>query len=573
MRNLRIGARLGIGFALVLALMVFMTTIGIWRLGAVAQATHNMTQQPLAKERLISDWYRSIHSSVRRTAAIAKSADPSLVPFFADETKESIKVVADLQKAIEPLLTSPEEKALWAQLMDKRKVYVSSRDAITKAKADGQIEEANRILEQTFVPAAKVYLDLIQKLLDEQRASIDATARDINSVYEASWQLLVALGAVVLVFGAACAWWLSIGITRPLSKAVQVARTVTSGDLTSHIEVVSKDETGQLLQALKDMNDSLVRVVSEVRTGTDTIATASGEITSGNLDLSARTEQQAGSLEETASSMEELTSTVKQNADNARQANQLAVTASEVAVKGGTVVSQVVQTMGSINASSQKIVDIISVIDGIAFQTNILALNAAVEAARAGEQGRGFAVVASEVRNLAQRSAAAAKEIKTLIDDSVEKVDTGSKLVGEAGSTMNEIVDSVKRVTDIMAEIMAASQEQSAGIEQVNQAIGQMDQVTQQNAALVEEATAAAQSLQDQAGKLTEVVRLFKLDGMHAPKATGIRVALQPSRVPVKAAAPKLARKSAAPRALPPSLMKDQRASAKPGINEEWEQF
>jgi methyl-accepting chemotaxis protein len=573
MKNLRIGARLGIGFALVLALMVFMTTIGIWRLEAVAQATHDMTQQPLAKERLISDWFRSIHSSVRRTAAIAKSADPSLVPFFADETKESIKVVADLQKAIEPLLTSPEEKALWAQLMDKRKVYVSSRDAITKAKADGQIEEANRILEQTFVPAAKVYLDLIQKLLDEQRASIDATARDINAVYEASWHLLVALGVVVLIFGAACAWWLSIGITRPLRKAVQVARTVTSGDLTSQIDVDSKDETGQLLQALKDMNDSLVRVVSEVRTGTDTIATASGEITSGNLDLSARTEQQAGSLEETASSMEELTSTVKQNADNARQANQLAVTASGVAVKGGTVVSQVVQTMGSINASSQKIVDIISVIDGIAFQTNILALNAAVEAARAGEQGRGFAVVASEVRNLAQRSAAAAKEIKTLIDDSVEKVDAGSKLVGEAGMTMNEIVDSVKRVTDIMAEIMAASQEQSAGIEQVNQAIGQMDQVTQQNAALVEEATAAAQSLQDQAGKLTEVVSLFKLDGMHAAKAPATRALLQPARAPVKAAAPKLARKTAAPRALPSSLMKDQRASAKSGINDEWEQF
>jgi methyl-accepting chemotaxis protein len=573
MKNLRIGARLGIGFALVLALMVFMTTIGIWRLEAVAQATHDMTQQPLAKERLISDWFRSIHSSVRRTAAIAKSADPSLVPFFADETKESIKVVADLQKAIEPLLTSPEEKALWAQLMDKRKVYVSSRDAITKAKADGQIEEANRILEQTFVPAAKVYLDLIQKLLDEQRASIDATARDINAVYEASRHLLVALGVVVLIFGAACAWWLSIGITRPLRKAVQVARTVTSGDLTSQIDVDSKDETGQLLQALKDMNDSLVRVVSEVRTGTDTIATASGEITSGNLDLSARTEQQAGSLEETASSMEELTSTVKQNADNARQANQLAVTASGVAVKGGTVVSQVVQTMGSINASSQKIVDIISVIDGIAFQTNILALNAAVEAARAGEQGRGFAVVASEVRNLAQRSAAAAKEIKTLIDDSVEKVDAGSKLVGEAGMTMNEIVDSVKRVTDIMAEIMAASQEQSAGIEQVNQAIGQMDQVTQQNAALVEEATAAAQSLQDQAGKLTEVVSLFKLDGMHAAKAPATRALLQPARAPVKAAAPKLARKTAAPRALPSSLMKDQRASAKSGINDEWEQF
>ena len=566
MKNLRIGARLGIGFALVLALMVFMTSIGIWRLQTVAQATHEMTQQPLAKERLISDWYRSIHSSVRRTAAIAKSADPSLVPFFAEETKGSIKVVGDLQKAIEPLITTPEEKALWAQLMDKRKVYVSSRDAITKAKADEQIEEANRILEQTFVPAAKVYLDLIQELLDEQRRTIDATALDINAIYKASWQLLVALGALVLVIGAVCAWRLTVGITRPLGKALQVARTVTSGDLTSHIEVNSNDETGNLLQALKDMNDSLVRVVGEVRSGTETIATASSEITSGNLDLSARTEQQAGSLEETASSMEELTSTVKQNADNARQANQLAVTASDVAIKGGSVVSQVVQTMGSINASSQKIVDIISVIDGIAFQTNILALNAAVEAARAGEQGRGFAVVASEVRNLAQRSAAAAKEIKTLIDDSVEKVDAGSKLVGEAGTTMNEIVDSVKRVTDIMAEIMAASQEQSSGIEQVNQAIGQMDQVTQQNAALVEEATAAAQSLQDQAANLAQVVSLFTLNSVQAAKAAIKPVSVQPAR-------PKLIRKAQTPKALTSPTVKAKRAPAHADITEEWEQF
>jgi methyl-accepting chemotaxis protein len=566
MKNLRIGARLGIGFALVLALMVFMTSIGIWRLQTVAQATHEMTQQPLAKERLISDWYRSIHSSVRRTAAIAKSADPSLVPFFAEETKGSIKVVGDLQKAIEPLITTPEEKALWAQLMDKRKVYVSSRDAITKAKADEQIEEANRILEQTFVPAAKVYLDLIQELLDEQRRTIDATALDINAIYKASWQLLVALGALVLVIGAVCAWRLTVGITRPLGKALQVARTVTSGDLTSHIEVNSNDETGNLLQALKDMNDSLVRVVGEVRSGTETIATASSEITSGNLDLSARTEQQAGSLEETASSMEELTSTVKQNADNARQANQLAVTASDVAIKGGSVVSQVVQTMGSINASSQKIVDIISVIDGIAFQTNILALNAAVEAARAGEQGRGFAVVASEVRNLAQRSAAAAKEIKTLIDDSVEKVDAGSKLVGEAGTTMNEIVDSVKRVTDIMAEIMAASQEQSSGIEQVNQAIGQMDQVTQQNAALVEEATAAAQSLQDQAANLAQVVSLFTLNSVQAAKAAIKPVSVQPAR-------PKLIRKAQTPKALTSPTVKAKRAPAHANITGEWEQF
>lgn len=271
------------------------------------------------------------------------------------------------------------------------------------------------------------------------------------------------------------------------------------------------------------MNDNLVKIVADVRGGTETIASASSQIASGNLDLSSRTEEQASSLEETASSMEELTSTVKQNADNARQANQLAVQASEVAEKGGAVVNDVVDTMHSINESSKRIVDIISVIDGIAFQTNILALNAAVEAARAGDQGRGFAVVASEVRNLAQRSAAAAKEIKSLIDSSVEKVETGSKLVGEAGTTMVDIVASVKRVTDIMGEITAASNEQTVGIEQINQAITQMDEVTQQNAALVEEAAAASQSMQDQAGRLTSLVSVFKLsaaDNMNIARPT-----------------------------------------------------
>lgn len=280
--------------------------------------------------------------------------------------------------------------------------------------------------------------------------------------------------------------------------------------------------------------------VSEVRTGTDAMATASGQIASGNQDLSSRTEQQASSLEETASSMEELTSTVKQNADNARQANVLAVSASEVAVKGGAVVSQVVDTMSSINASSKKIVDIIGVIDGIAFQTNILALNAAVEAARAGEQGRGFAVVASEVRSLAQRSASAAKEIKTLIGDSVDKVNIGTSLVDQAGSTMNEIVESIKRVTDIMGEITAASQEQTSGIEQINQAIMQMDNVTQQNAALVEEAAAAAESLQDQAGNLTQVVSVFKLDATYV--STRKVAPRKPIAAPaVKASSPRIA--------------------------------
>ncbi len=336
---------------------------------------------------------------------------------------------------------------------------------------------------------------------------------------------LIALSALALGIALIASIRRTVEPLRVLSRHVQA---IGNGDLAQRLQSNRRDEIGVITRALETMRLDLSRVVGEVRIGTGTIATASSEIATGNQNLSRRTEEQASSLQQTAASMEELTGTVKQNADNARQANQLAQSASEVAVKGGAVVDQVVDTMASINASSRKITDIISVIDGIAFQTNILALNAAVEAARAGEQGRGFAVVASEVRSLAQRSAAAAKEIKVLIDDSVGKVDSGSALVGQAGATMQEIVGSVKRVTDIMGEITAASQEQTTGIEQINQAITQMDQVTQQNAALVEQAAAAAQSLQEQAASLVEVVSVFRLEA--DGDAEGQAAALAPTR-------------------------------------------
>jgi methyl-accepting chemotaxis protein len=365
-------------------------------------------------------------------------------------------------------------------------------------------------------------------------------------------------------------------VTKPLAMASKAAAQLAAGDLTAQLAVSNKDEIGQLMQAMNGISNSLSQVVGSIRDGADKLADGSSEIASGNLDLSARTEQQAASLEETASSMEELTSTVKHNSDNARHANQLAVSASDVAAKGGAVVAQVVETMDSINASSRKIVDIISVIDGIAFQTNILALNAAVEAARAGEQGRGFAVVASEVRSLAQRSAAAAKEIKSLIGDSVDKVDAGSKLVASAGATMDDIVVSVRSVTDIMAEITAASQEQSAGIEQVNIAIGQMEQVTQQNAALVEEAAAAAGALQDQAARLAEVVSVFRTNASQAPAlAAPQRVAPRAAPSPAARLSGTGSRIAAVPKRVVAAKPASRTAPRPPVTTEggEWEEF
>jgi methyl-accepting chemotaxis protein len=565
MGNWKIGARLAAGFALVLALAAVMTGVGVWRLQAVAQATQDMAGVPLAKERLISDWYRNVFSGTRRTTAVVKSSDPSLGQFFAADAAESTKGAAELQDKIEPLL-SGDEVALWKTIKEKRKAFISTRDVAIKAKADGNTEEAARILDQQYLPAAKEYTAVIQKLLEMQRQHINTTAADIQDTFLGSRNLLFMLGALAMVLGAVTSWRLTVGITRPLINAVRVARAVAEGDLTSDITVTSKDETGQLMQALKDMNNHLARMICELRNGIDAIAIASREVASGNQDLSSRTEQQASSLEETASSMEELTSTVQQNADNAQQANQLAGSASDIAAKGGAVVGEVVVTMESINESSKKIVDIIGVIDSIAFQTNILALNAAVEAARAGEQGRGFAVVATEVRSLAQRSAAAAKEITTLIDDSVRKVGAGAKLVNQAGATMGEIVESVKRVTDIMGEITAASREQTSGIEQINQAISQMDQVTQQNAALVEEAAAASDAMQDQSRKLADAVGVFKVDNARFVSPATVTTATQPKRprsvkpVPVKTARP--------------PLTQPGRITSRPvGSAEEWEQF
>jgi methyl-accepting chemotaxis protein len=512
MKNLKIGVRLGGGFAAVLLLLTSLTVVGIVQMQSASKETDALVNVKVRNERLIGEWTKVIEVNAARTAAAWKVSDPEHQKQFEKEMAVSSARATEIQNDIGKSELSAEEQSLYQEVLSTRKAYTEVRKNVFKAKNAGDLELGKRLYEGDMAVKRDIYLASLKKLELLEAKLLDETAAQIRSRYENGRLLLISLGVVAILLGIACAYWITRSITRPITRAVEVAEAVSAGDLTSHIVVESRDETGQLMHALKNMNDKLVSIVGQVRAGTESISTASSEIAAGNLDLSSRTEEQASSLEETASSMEELTSTVKLNADNARSANQLAIDASHIASKGGVVVSEVVSTMGSINDSSRKIVDIISVIDAIAFQTNILALNAAVEAARAGEQGRGFAVVASEVRNLAQRSSAAAKEIKGLIDDSVQKVEAGSQLVDKAGRTMDEIVQSISHVTQIMNQITDASDEQRAGIEQVNQAIGQMDQVTQQNAALVEEAAAAAESMQEQAAKLADVVGLFKLD-------------------------------------------------------------
>ncbi|MFT7773662.1 methyl-accepting chemotaxis protein [Roseateles sp.] len=513
MIKLSIGRRLAAGFGLVLVLAGCVIALASWRLASTAAATRQMMDEPLAKERLISDWSRNINSGVRRTMAIAKSSDTSLVALFKEDQDQSTKSSGEMQEKLRTLIRSPEEQALFDAVGEARKVYIASRDSIVKLKKDGQAEAADKELTEVFVPGSKVYLARMQEFLDHQRKSIDQTAAGIDAANGNGRLLLMGFGLAMLGLGVAAAWNITRSITVPLAAANELAERVADGNLMRSGQGMAarSDEIGQLQTTLRRMRETLSQTIGSIRDSAESIGTASSQIASGNQDLSARTEKAASSLEQTASAMEELTGTVHQSAASAGQANQLAESAASVAHRGGEVVAQVVQTMDEINTSSRKIADIIGVIDGIAFQTNILALNAAVEAARAGEQGRGFAVVASEVRSLAGRSADAAREIKGLIGSSVERVEAGSRLVGEAGKTMDELVGAVQRVKDIMSEITTATAEQSDGIAQVNIAIAQLDQVTQQNAALVEESTAAAESLREQAMTLNSAVGTFQV--------------------------------------------------------------
>ncbi|MGK5063900.1 methyl-accepting chemotaxis protein [Janthinobacterium sp. LB3P112] len=564
----KIGTRLGIGFAVVLGLLVAVLLVGLYSMGQLSARTHDIVADKnvkMAAANTMSDNVRNITLAI---TSVVVAPTEALVQAELAKIGEARKKYGAAKETLQKKISTDKETALMAELDAALKSGAPLNNKVIELRNAGQTEEAIAFLTQQAAPGLKRVLGALDSLLAYEAQQAAQAATDAETLSASARASMLALGSVAVLLGAFVAWIITRSITQPINAAVAVAETVASGDLSSHIVVNSSDETGRLLGALKAMNDSLLGVVAQVRHGTEAISTASSEIAAGNLDLSSRTEEQASSLEETASAMEELTSTVKQNADNARQANQLAKSASEVAVRGGSIVSQVVDTMGTINASSKKIVDIIGVIDGIAFQTNILALNAAVEAARAGEQGRGFAVVATEVRNLAHRSASAAKEIKELIAASVANVDTGSRLVNEAGQTMGDIVDSIVRVTDIMGEITSATHEQTIGIEQINMAIAQMDEVTQQNAALVEEAAAASQSMQEQAGELAHVVGFFK---------TGNHVASAPKLTPVRAAPAAAAAKIAPPAARPAPARKAVAAApahrSNAAAESEWVEF
>ena len=586
-KNIKISVRLASCFGILVAVMCLITGVGMQSLHSISNASRVVVEDRYVKIALVMEIRENVNSAARNLRNALLGRNPEESKRYLDRGAANSASTTEAMNRIEKMITNARGKELFKAIQDARAAYSPSRDKLRELISQQKKEEATEVLFNEVIPKQDRYFEVLDNFVAFQKTLMQESVVEGQQTSDSAIALMLELSAVAILLCVLAAWWVTRSITRPLNEAVDVASAVAQGDLTIQIGETTRDETGKLLASLKAMNQNLHRIVSEVRTGSDTINTASSEIASGNLDLSSRTEEQAGALEETASAMEELTSTVKQNADNARQANSLAATASEVAVQGGSVVGQVVQTMGEINEASRKIVDIISVIDGIAFQTNILALNAAVEAARAGEQGRGFAVVASEVRTLAQRSASAAKEIKALIDDSVSRVDNGSRLVEQAGATMSEVVASVRRVTDVVAEISAASHEQSDGIEQINHAIVQMDEVTQQNAALVEQAAAAAQSLQEQSGRLVETVSIFKLSSHETPRAQPARKPAPPkpaskpaAAAPAAPAAPARAAVAApapAPKALPakPAASASAKAGSKAMAADDgdWEQF
>ena len=581
--KMKVGTRLGLGFALVLVLLVAVTVLGIARMAQIQERLDHVINVNNVVTRLVIDMRGNVSDRITSLRILTLMTDASDMEPEMARIKTQTATYQDTQKKLEEKFaveSTTEEKALLTSI---KEYEAAAMPAIAKASAlwmANDAEGATRVMIKEIRPVQKKWMEALEQLAVLEDKLNEQMQSDARKAFDSARLFMIILGVLAVAMGVAAALVITRGLLKQLGGepdyTASIAGSIANGDLSIGIHTQPSD-TSSLLAEMKEMRNSLVGIVGQVRVGTETIGTASREIADGNIDLSSRTEMQASALEKTASAMEELTSTVKQNADNAREANKLAATASDVALKGGSVVSQVVDTMSSINESAKKIVDIIGVIDGIAFQTNILALNAAVEAARAGEQGRGFAVVASEVRNLAQRSAGAAKEIKILIDDSAEKTERGTRLVGQAGVTMGEVVDSVRRVTDIMSEIASASQEQSAGIEQVNLSIIEMDGMTQQNAALVEQAAAAAQSLQDQAAEQAHVVSIFKLvEGKEKPAAyvpAPVAAAPVAVRKPAPALRPvkSLTRKTEASAPAAPAPRKAAAASST--SNDEWEEF